>query len=138
MEERRLNIFNHTTDIFWEDEYRYRNALGQYVQVYDKGYIIRDETGKAIRMIGATQDISKIKENEKQLLALNVTLQKQAQELAVSNKELEYFVYVASHDLQEPLRMVSSFLSQLEKKTTMLLMSGANNISILLWMVPIE
>ena len=108
------------------------------MQVYDKGYIIRDETGKAIRMIGATQDISKIKENEKQLLALNVTLQKQAQELAVSNKELEYFVYVASHDLQEPLRMVSSFLSQLEKKTTMLLMSGANNISILLWMVPIE
>lgn len=116
VEERRLNIFNHTHDSFCEDEYRYRNALGQYVQVYDKGYIIRDETGKAIRMIGATQDISKIKENEKQLLALNVTLQKQAQELAVSNKELEYFAYVASHDLQEPLRMVSSFLSQLEKK----------------------
>ncbi len=116
VEERRLNIFNHTHDSFWEDEYRYRNALGQYVQVYDKGYIIRDETGKAIRMIGATQDISKIKENEKQLLALNVTLQKQAQELAISNKELEYFAYVASLDLQEPLRMVSSFLAQLEKK----------------------
>ena len=116
LEERRLNIFNNTTDSFWEDEYRYENALGEYVQVYDKGYIIRDENGKAIRMIGATQDISKIKENEKQLQRLNVTLQKQAQELAVSNKELEYFAYVASHDLQEPLRMVSSFLSQLEKK----------------------
>ena len=116
LEEGRLNIFNNTADNFWEDEYRYKNASEEYVQVYDKGYIIRDETGKAIRMIGATQDISKIKENEKQLQALNVTLQKQAQELAISNKELEYFAYVASHDLQEPLRMVSSFLSQLEKK----------------------
>ncbi len=116
VEELRLIIFNHASENFWADEYRYKNALGVYVQVYDKGYIIRDETGKAIRMIGATQDISKIKENEKQLQALNVTLQKQAQELAISNKELEYFAYVASHDLQEPLRMVSSFLSQLEKK----------------------
>jgi light-regulated signal transduction histidine kinase (bacteriophytochrome) len=47
---------------------------------------------------------------------LNEDLQNQTKELANSNRELEQFAYVASHDLQEPLRMVSSFLTLLEKK----------------------
>jgi len=62
------------------------------------------------------KDISDRKLSETILKELNANLQKQAKELAISNAELEQFAYVASHDLQEPLRMVTSFLTQLEKK----------------------
>lgn len=97
-------------------EYRFRKADGTYAYVYDKGYIVRDPGGKAIRMIGATRDISRRKKTELLLKDSNERLEKRAEELAFSNSELEQFAYIASHDLQEPLRMVTSFLTQLENK----------------------
>jgi PAS domain S-box-containing protein len=57
------------------------------------------------------KDITQRKINEEELKKIN-------KELALSNSELEQFAFVASHDLQEPLRMITSFLSQLEKKYT--------------------
>lgn len=50
------------------------------------------------------------------LQTLNAELAENVNALAYSNQELEQFAYIASHDLQEPLRMVTSFLNQLEKK----------------------
>ena len=51
-----------------------------------------------------------------ELQNISTILQATVTELETSNKELEQFAYVASHDLQEPLRMVSSFTQLLEKK----------------------
>jgi light-regulated signal transduction histidine kinase (bacteriophytochrome) len=67
-------------------------------------------------MIGASRDISKLKESEFQLKAMNKQLEKHAKDLSISNAELEQFAHIASHDLQEPLRMITSFLTQIEKK----------------------
>ena len=113
---RREIIFTDLNNTFWEDEYRFLKANGKYAYVNDKGFIIRDEAGRAVRMIGALQDISHRKEAELMLKDLNEQLEKRAGQLETSNKELESFAYVASHDLQEPLRMVGSFLKLLEKK----------------------
>ena len=45
----------------WSDEYRYLKADGSYAYVNDKAVIIRNAEGKAVRMIGAMQDVSKEK-----------------------------------------------------------------------------
>ena len=62
------------------------------------------------------KDISELKRSNSQMESLNRELMRKTEELATSNVELERFAYVASHDLQEPLRMVSSFMQLLEKK----------------------
>ncbi len=75
-----------------------------------------DEHGKPVQYMAIRVDITQRKKAELELKQLNERLQKQTIDLEISNVELEQFAYAASHDLQEPLRMVTSFLSQLEKK----------------------
>ncbi len=46
------------TGTAWSDEYRFRRADGTYADILDRGYVLRDAAGKALRMIGAMLDIS--------------------------------------------------------------------------------
>lgn len=101
---------------FWEDEYRFRNSSGAYLFVKDNGIIIRNSEGVPTRMVGAMKDITEKKIAEQRIQALNENLTLQAENLKQINEELEQFAYIASHDLQEPLRMVTSFLAQLERR----------------------
>lgn len=64
--------------------------------------------GRMVRFEIAT-DISQVK-------LLNASLKVKNEQLACSNKELEQFAYVASHDLQEPLRMVASYTELLQER----------------------
>ncbi|WMN12078.1 PAS domain S-box protein [Marivirga salinae] len=99
-----------------ETQYRVINAQNKIVFVKDRALIVRNSDGKAIRMLGAMTDITERKNFEQKLLELNSSLKKYTKELELSNEELEQFAYIASHDLQEPLRMVSSFMDLLSKK----------------------
>jgi len=83
------------------------NRKPKYIS--SKAFVNKNKAGKAVKFNGVCFDITGMREEtEHLLLALN-------EELLRSNKDLESFAYAASHDLQEPLRMVISFTQMLEK-----------------------
>jgi PAS domain S-box-containing protein len=97
------------TGAYWSQEFRVRKQNGVYSYVLDKGFIIRDDSGNAIRMIGATKDITARKLAELEIIQTNA-------KLTSANEELKAFAALASHDLREPLRMISSFMDLLDRK----------------------
>ncbi len=100
----------------WKGELKNKAKDGTFYWVDTTIVPFLDNSGKPYQYVAIRLDITERKNTEVYLTELNNNLQTQAKELARSNAELEQFAYVASHDMQEPLRMVSSFLSQLEKK----------------------
>ncbi len=99
----------------WNIEYRTLDAEGNEKWIQGSSRPERSADG-TVTWYGYLQDISSKKITENSLRELNTALKKQAEALEASNQELERFAYVASHDLQEPLRMVSSFLQLLRLK----------------------
>ena len=76
------------------DGWRWILSIGQFVNW--------NAAGKPTRMLGTHIDISDRRQAEATLQQLNA-------DLAASNSELEQFAYVASHDLQEPLRLIANY-----------------------------
>jgi PAS domain S-box-containing protein len=85
------------------NEVRYHHKDGSTVWTICFGQVIEwNPEGNPLRMIGCHVDITPRKQAELQLEQLN-------QELTRSNQDLEQFAYIASHDLQEPLRAIIGY-----------------------------
>lgn len=99
-----------------------------------RGKVFFDAQHKPEKLIGTIRDITKeklhqkeLEESENKLRLLSNSLEKQVQErtlelehknaeLKIMNKELQSFAYISSHDLQEPLRKIQTFSSQIIEK----------------------
>ena len=72
---------------FWSKEYRFQRKDGAYAEIMDRGYILRDESGKPNRMIGAMMDITESKYMESSLRQANEQMGKVLNELQGRNHE---------------------------------------------------
>jgi two-component system, chemotaxis family, sensor kinase Cph1 len=82
---------------------------GKIKWVHEKAYLEFDKNGELVGGFGITQDITARKQAEEELRKLTEDLKR-------SNEDLQQFAYAASHDLQEPLRVVAGFVKLLEKR----------------------
>ena len=98
-----------------------RHTSGRTIEVLYNATVYRDEAGEVKGVFAAARDITERKRVEEELdehrknlerLVRQRTfeLEQTAADLARSNRDLEQFAYVSSHDLQEPLRMVTGFM----------------------------
>ncbi len=72
----------------WQDEYRFKCADDTYKYVLDRGFLLKDENGKAIRMIGALQDITKQKEEELRLKLLETVILQTKESIVITEANL--------------------------------------------------
>lgn len=81
----------------WLAEYRYICADGSIKYIADRGYVIFDEAGEPIRMIGAMQDVSSRKKYEQQLLH--------------QNEQLKEIAWINSHQVRRPLSNILGLIN---------------------------
>lgn len=96
------------------------SKTGQQRIIHAHGRLTYDDTGKPVQLAGVAQDVTLQKELQ---LTLENEVEKRTEQLAAinselmrSNQELSQYAYVASHDLQEPLRKIQVFSDRLREQ----------------------
>ncbi|WP_210487119.1 PAS domain-containing sensor histidine kinase [Rufibacter aurantiacus] len=95
----------------WECDYRFCRADGTFAYVTDRAFAIRDNNGKAIRLVGAMQDQTRRREHEaeRELLISHLTQR---------NNELEQFSFITSHNLRAPVSNLVGLTDLLSPEST--------------------
>ncbi len=95
----------------WQDEYQLLRGDGTYAFVVDRGYIVRDDEGRPVRMAGAMQDITAGKRAEEERQRL----------LSEARRRVEFeqqLVGIVSHDLRGPLNAILAGASMMLQRET--------------------
>ncbi len=94
---------------FMETESRWIRSGGAQIDVWISGRAIQGPSGTVEQIRCVAQDVTAMHRLEAELYEMNRSLAQANEELSRKNRELDEFVYVVSHDLQEPLRTLTAF-----------------------------
>jgi PAS domain S-box-containing protein len=87
VESEMMSIQSNPEKLFFELEYRFLNGEDQYIHLFDRGYIIRDNDGKPVRLIGSTQDITTQKEINSELQKLSLIARETQNGVIITDKD---------------------------------------------------
>lgn len=98
----------------WLEEYRFRRSDGTYAYVNDRGFVIRNADGKAIRMVGGMTDMTTTKYAEAELQQLDEM--RNAQQVAeLANQAKSNFLATMSHEIRTPISGVIGMVDVLHQ-----------------------
>lgn len=103
----------------WAETYRFRDASGEYRNIFDRGFIIHDEQGRSIRAVGSMSDITDRRRAEEKLQRV------QAELVHVSRlSAMGALASTLAHELNQPLTAITNYMAG----SSRLLAGGASNV----------